>query len=62
MKESNITTHHVFKAVIQRLVTVEAKDWPPHTPWGIYQPYRPEESANNDNTKTDLSHNSASID
>lgn len=32
------------RKVIQAVVRYESVEWPPHTPWGLYQPKRPKEN------------------
>lgn len=44
MKSKESIAQNLTRAVVQAIVRSEYLGWPPDTPWGSYQPYRPEKS------------------
>lgn len=42
MKSKESIAQHLTRVVVQSIVRREYLGWPPDTPWGSYQPYRPE--------------------
>lgn len=41
---NNSASYRLAKKAIQKLLQVEAEEWPPVTLFAIYQPHRPEEA------------------
>lgn len=42
MNQNQPLLHKTAKYLIQKMVCSEYLEWPPKTPFSIYQPYRPE--------------------